>query len=186
MKTINEFTVINSLRTKCADVINAAGSLNQAVKALAGLSEKYPEIAEALGVENFGFKSVSTAWADTLRVDVNGKQALALYMSETAKVSVTDEKTGEPKDANMYERVVNKKGVVSFKSVKLRTLTAPEKWTPALIIEGLIQSTMLGLAKKESEVAEKHRDELLAAGDVYVKKSTKGADGSVTVTFEKA
>ena len=83
-----------------------------------------------MGIESFGFKNVCTGWADALRINVDGKDIMGLYMSETAKVTITDE-NGKAKEVNMYERTVNKKG------------------------------------------------------EVYIKKTAKGADGSITTTFEQ-
>ena len=101
---------INALRSKCQPVHVAAGTFNQAVKSLAGLESKHAEVLEALGIESFGFKSVCAGWADALRISVDGKPVMGLYMSEAAKVTVTNEK-GEPKEVNMYERIETKKGV---------------------------------------------------------------------------
>ena len=174
---------INALRAKCSPVHTAAGTFNQAIKSLAGLESKHAEVLEALGIESFGFKSVCAGWADALRINVDGKDVMGLYMSETAKVTITDEK-GEPKEANMYEKVETKKGV-KFVSVKVRVLGTPKLWDDGVILEGLCQSAELADAQKEAADAEAHKADLLAKGEVYIKKTAKGADGSMTVTFEK-
>ena len=182
-KTNNSVSKINALRAKCQPVHAAAGTFNQAVKSLQGLESKHAEVLESLGIESFGFKNVCGGWADALRINVDGKPVMGLYMSEAAKVTVTNEK-GEPKEVNMYERIETKKGV-KYVSVKVRTLTTPKLWDDGLILEGLCQSVYLGDAQQEAEVAEVHKADLLAAGQVYIKKTAKGADGSITTTFEK-
>ena len=183
-KSVNEFAVINALRAKCAPVHKSAGTFNQALKPLQGLEKQYEEVCEALHVDSFKFKAICAAWSDELRLSVDGKPVMALYMDETAKVTVTTEK-GEQKEVNMYERTVNKKGEVKFRAVKRRVLATPDMWDDGLILEGLIQSAMLGLAKKEAEVAEKHYNDLLASGEVYIKKTEHAADGSSSITFEQ-
>ena len=40
-------------------------------------------------------------------------------------------------------------------------------------------------AQKEAADADAHVAELLESGEVYIKKTAKGADGSITTTFEK-
>ena len=182
-KSENNITKINALRAMCSPVHAAAGTFNQAVKSLAGLESKHAEVLESLGIESFGFKNVCAGWADALRINVDGKDVMGLYMSETAKVTITDAK-GEPKEVNMYERIETKKGV-KYVSVKVRTLTTPKLWDDGLILEGLCQSAELAEAKKEAADAESHKAELLAKGEVYIKKTAKGEDGSMTVTFEK-
>lgn len=182
-KNSKSVSKINALRSKCQPVHAAAGTFNQAVKSLAGLESKHAEVLEALGIESFGFKNVCAGWADALRINVDGKDVMGLYMSETAKVTVTDEK-GEPKEVNMYEKVETKKGV-KFVSVKVRTLTTPKLWDDGVILEGLCQSVYLGDAQQEADVAEAHKSDLLASGEVYIKKTAKGADGSITTTFEQ-
>lgn len=182
-KSENNITKINALRAKCQPVHAAAGTFNQAVKSLSGLESKHAEVLEALGIESFGFKSVCAGWADALRISVDGKPVMGLYMSETAKVTVTDAK-GEPKEVNMYERVETKKGV-KYVSVKVRTLTTPKLWDDGIILEGLCQSVYLGDAQQEADVAEAHVADLMSSGEVYIKKTAKGADGSITTTFEK-
>lgn len=180
------FSVINNLRSKVKDVNSAACTFNQAVKSLAGLDEKYPEVAEALGIEKFNFKSICSVWADDLHIEKDGKAAMALYMTEAAKITVTNEK-GEPKEVNMYEKVTNKKGVVTFKSVKRRVLATPSAWSPALILEGLVQSTCLSLAKMEAEQAERHYNDIMSVeqeGVPYIKVTEKGADGSSVIRYE--
>ena len=183
-KTNNSVTKINALRAKCQPVHAAAGTFNQAIKSLQGLESKHAEVLEALGIESFGFKNVCGGWADALRISVDGKPVMGLYMSETAKVTVTDAK-GEPKEVNMYERTVNKKGEVKYVSVKVRTLTTPKLWDDGIILEGLCQSVYLGDAQQEADIAEAHVADLMSSGEVYVKKTAKGADGSITTTFEK-
>lgn len=173
---------INALRSKCQPVHAAAGTFNQAIKSLAGLESKHAEVLEALGIESFGFKNVCAGWADALRINVDGKDVMGLYMSETAKVIVYEGE--EPKEVNMYEKVETKKGV-KFVSVKVRTLTTPKLWDDGVILEGLCQSAELAEAQKEAADAEAHKAELLAKGEVYIKKTAKGADGSITTTFEK-
>ena len=182
-KSENNITKINALRAKCQPVHTAAGTFNQAVKSLAGLESKHAEVLEALGIESFGFKSVCAGWADALRISVDGKPVMGLYMSEAAKVTVTNEK-GEPKEVNMYERIETKKGV-KYVSVKVRTLTTPKLWDDGVILEGLCQSVYLGDAQQEADVAEAHVADLMSSGEVYIKKTAKGADGSITTTFEK-
>ena len=179
----NSVTKINALRAKCQPVHAAAGTFNQAIKSLQGLESKHAEVLESLGIESFGFKNVCGGWADALRISVDGKSVMGLYMSETAKVPVTDAK-GEPKEVNMYERIETKKGV-KYVSVKVRTLTTPKLWDDGIILEGLCQSAELAEAQKEAADAEAHKADLLAKGEVYIKKTTKGTDGSMTVTFEK-
>ena len=181
-KTNKSVSKINALRSKCQPVHTAAGTFNQAVKSLAGLESKHAEVLEALGIESFGFKNVCAGWADALRINVDGKDVMGLYMSETAKVMVYEGE--EPKEVNMYEKVETKKGV-KFVSVKVRTLTTPKLWDDGVILEGLCQSAELADAQKEAADAEAHKADLLIRGEVYVKKTAKGADGSMTVTFEK-
>jgi hypothetical protein len=181
-KTNNSVSKINALRAKCQPVHTAAGTFNQAVKSLSGLESKHAEVLEALGIENFGFKSVCAGWADALRINVDGKDVMGLYMSETAKVIVYEGE--EPKEVNMYEKVETKKGV-KYVSVKVRTLTTPKLWDDGVILEGLCQSAELAEAQKEAADAEAHKAELLAKGEVYVKKTAKGTDGSITTTFEQ-
>lgn len=183
-KTNKSVSKINALRAKCQPVHTAAGTFNQAVKSLAGLESKHAEVLEALGIESFGFKNVCGGWADALRINVDGKAVMGLYMSETAKVTITDE-NGKAKEVNMYERTVNKKGEVKFVAVQVRTLTTPKLWDDGVILEGLCQSAELADAKKEAADAEEHKADLLAKGEVYIKKTAKGADGSITTTFEK-
>ena len=151
---------------------------------MAGLESKHAEVLEALGIESFGFKSVCAGWADALRINVDGKDVMGLYMSETAKVTITDE-NGKAKDVNMYERTVNKKGEVKFVAVQVRTLTTPKLWDDGVILEGLCQSAELADAQKEAADAEAHKADLLAKGEVYIKKTAKGADGSIVTTFEQ-
>ena len=181
-KNSKSVSKINALRAKCQPVHTAAGTFNQAVKSLAGLESKHSEVLEALGIESFGFKSVCAGWADALRINVDGKAVMGLYMSETAKVIVYEGE--EPKEVNMYEKVETKKGV-KFVSVKVRTLTTPKLWDDGVILEGLCQSAELAEAQKEAADAEAHKADLLAKGEVYIKKTAKGADGSMTTTFEK-
>lgn len=184
-KANNSVTKINALRSKCQPVHAAAGTFNQAVKSLNGLESKHAEVLEALGIETFGFKSVCAGWADALRINTDGKPVMALYMTEAAKITVTNEK-GEPKEVNMYERTVNKKGEVKFTAVNVRTLATPKLWDDGLILEGLCQSAELVDAQEEAKVAEQHKNTLIEKGEVYIKKTAKAADGSMTVTFEKA
>ena len=183
-KNSKSVSKINALRAKCQPVHVAAGTFNQAIKSLQGLEKKHEDVLEALGIEKFGFKSVCAGWADALRINVDGKDVMGLYMSETAKVTITDE-NGKAKDVNMYERTVNKKGEVKFVAVQVRTLTTPKLWDDGVILEGLCQSAELADAKKEATDAEAHKADLLAKGEVYIKKTAKAADGSMTVTFEK-
>lgn len=183
-KNSKSVSKINALRSKCQPVHVAAGTFNQAIKSLAGLESKHAEVLEALGIESFGFKNVCAGWADALRINVDGKDVMGLYLSEPAKVTVTDAK-GEPKEVNMYERTVNKKGEVKFVAVQVRTLTTPKLWDDGVILEGLCQSAELADAQKEASDAAAHVAELLASGEVYIKKTAKGTDGSMTVTFEQ-
>lgn len=173
---------INALRSKCQPVHAAAGTFNQAIKSLQGLESKHAEVLEALGIESFGFKNVCAGWADALRINVDGKAVMGLYMSETAKVIVYEGE--EPKEVNMYEKVETKKGVV-FRSVKVRTLTTPKLWDDGVILEGLCQSAELADAQKEAADAEAHVADLMSSGEVYIKKTAKGTDGSIVTTFEK-
>ena len=183
-KNSKSVSKINALRSKCQPIHTAAGTFNQAIKSLQGLEKKHEDVLEELGIENFGFKSVCAGWADALRINVDGKDVMGLYLSETAKVTITDE-NGKAKDVNMYERTVNKKGEVKFVAVQVRTLTTPKLWDDGVILEGLCQSAELADAQKEAADAEAHKADLLAKGEVYIKKTAKGADGSVTVTFEQ-
>ena len=178
----NSVTKINALRAKCQPVHAAAGSFNQAIKSLQGLESKHAEVLESLGIESFGFKNVCGGWADALRINVDGKPVMGLYMSESAKVIVYEGET--PKEVNMYERIETKKGV-KYVSVKVRTLTTPKLWDDGIILEGLCQSAELDEAKKEAADAEAHVADLMSSGEVYIKKTAKGADGSITTTFEK-
>ena len=182
-KVNNSVSKINALRAKCQPVHTAAGTFNQAIKSLAGLESKHAEVLEALGIESFGFKNVCAGWADALHINVDGKDVMGLYMSETAKVTVTNEK-GEPKEVNMYERIETKKGV-KYVSVKVRVLGTPKVWDDGIILEGLCQSAELEEAKKEAVDAKAHVADLLSSGEVYIKKTAKGADGTITTTFEK-
>ena len=183
-KNSKSVSKINALRAKCQPIHTAAGTFNQAIKSLQGLESKHAEVLESLGIESFGFKNVCGGWADALRINVDGKDVMGLYISETAKVTITDE-NGKAKDVNMYERTVNKKGEVKFVAVQVRTLTTPKLWGDGVILEGLCQSAELADAQKEAADAEAHKADLLAKGEVYIKKTAKGADGSVTVTFEQ-
>jgi len=183
-KANNSVTKINALRAKCQPVHAAAGTFNQALKSLSGLEAKHAEVLEALGIESFGFKNVCAGWADALRVNIDGKEVMGLYMTESAKFIVTDAETGKTKEVNMYERIETKKGV-KYVSVKVRTLTTPKLWDDGVILEGLCQSAELADAQKEAADSEAHKDELLDKGEVYIKKTAKGADGSITTTFEK-
>lgn len=182
----NQFAVINALRSKCEKLVAASGSLNQAVKALQGLEKAHAEACEALGVDSFSLKTVCAAWAQELMVEVDGKKCLGLYMSEQVTIGMGVDENGKPIEKNAYERTESKKGVVKFKSLKRRTLQVPEKWTPALIVEGLVQSTELELAKLEAEVAEMHVQNQLKDG-AYIKVTEKDSvTGGMTVRFEKA
>lgn len=183
-KTNKSVSKINALRSKCQPVHAAAGTFNQALKSLSGLESKHAEVLEALGIESFGFKSVCAGWADALRISVDGKPVMGLYQKEAAKVTITDE-NGKTKEVNMYERTVNKKGEVKFVAVQVRTLTTPKLWDDGVILEGLCQSAELSDAQKEAADAEAHKADLLAKGEVYIKKTVKATDGSMTVTFEK-
>ena len=182
-KNSKSVSKINALRAKCQPVHAAAGTFNQAVKSLSGLESKHAEVLESLGIESFGFKNVCGGWADALRISVDGKPVMGLYMSETAKVTVTDAK-GEPKEVNMYERIETKNGV-KYVSVKVRTLTTPKLWDDGVILEGLCQSAELAEAQKEAADAEAHVADLMSSGEVYIKKTAKGTDGSITTTFEQ-
>jgi hypothetical protein len=181
-KKNSNISKINALRSKCQPVHAAAGTFNQAIKSLQGLESKHAEVLEALGIESFGFKNVCAGWADALRINVDGKDVMGLYMSETAKVIVYEGE--EPKEVNMYEKVETKKGV-KYVSVKVRTLTTPKLWDDGIILEGLCQSAELAEAQKEAADAEAHKADLLAKGEVYIKKTAKGTDGSITTTFEQ-
>lgn len=183
-KSENQFAVINALRSKCQDLVAASGSLNQAVKALAGLEKKYAEACELLGVDSFGLKSVCGAWSSDLMVEVDGRKCLGLYVPTQVVVEGVDEE-GQPVEKNAYERKEGKKGV-TFKALKVRKLQVPEKWTPALIVEGLVQSAEVDLAKLEAEVSEMHAQNQLKAG-VYIKVTEKDTvTGSTSIHFERA
>jgi hypothetical protein len=184
-KNSKSVSKINALRAKCQPVHTAAGTFNQAIKSLAGLESKHAEVLEALGIESFGFKNVCGGWADALRINVDGKPVMGLYMSEAAKVTVTDAK-GEPKEVNMYEKVETKKGV-KYVSVKVRTLTTPKLWDDGIILEGLCQSAELAEAQEEARLAEAHKNGLVESGEVYIKVTEKDSvTGGMTVRFEKA
>ena len=184
-KNSKSVSKINALRAKCQPVHTAAGTFNQAVKSLAGLESKHAEVLEALGIESFGFKNVCAGWADALRINVDGKDVMGLYMSETAKVTITDE-NGKVKDVNMYERIETKKGV-KYVSVKVRTLTTPKLWDDGVILEGLCQSAELVEAQEEARLAEAHKNDLIEKGEVYIKVTEKDSvTGGMTVRFEKA
>jgi hypothetical protein len=183
-KSANQFEVINALRSKCQDLVAASGSLNQAVKALAGLEKKYAEACELLGVESFGLKSVCAAWSSELMVEVDGRKCLGLYVPTQVLVEGTDDE-GQPIQKNAYERKEGKKGV-TFKALKVRKLQVPAKWTPALIVEGLVQSAQIELAKLEAEVSEMHAENQLREG-VWVKNTEKDSEtGSTSISFVKA
>ena len=182
-KSENNITKINALRAKCQPVHAAAGTFNQALKSLQGLESKHAEVLEALGIETFSFKSVCSGWADALRISVDGKPVMGLYMDETVKVKVTDA-NGKTKEVNMYERVETKKGV-KYTSVKTRVLGTPKLWDDALILEGLCQSAELAEAQKEEKDADAHAAELMSKGEVYIKRTSKDEDGSIVTTFEK-
>ena len=110
---------------------------------------------------------------------------MGLYLSEPAKVTVTDMK-GEPKEVNMYERIETKKGV-KYVSVKVRTLTTPKLWDDGVILEGLCQSAELVEAQEEARLAEAHKNDLIEKGEVYIKVTEKDSvTGGMTVRFEKA
>lgn len=180
-----QFEVINALRSKCEKLVAASGSLNQAVKALQGLEKAHAEACEALGVDSFSLKTVCAAWAQELMVEKDGKKCLGLYMSEQVTIDMGVDENGKPIEKNAYERKEGKKGI-SFKSLKRKTLQVPEKWTPALIVEGLVQSTELELAKLEAEVAELHAQNVLKAG-AYIKVTEKDTvTGGSSIHFEKA
>lgn len=183
-KSSKSVSKINALRSMCSPIHTAAGTFNQAIKSLQGLEKKHEDVLEALGIENFSFKSLCAGWADALRINVDGKDVMGLYISETAKVTITDE-SGKAKEVNMYERTINKKGEVKFVAVQVRTLTTPKLWDDGMILEGLCQSAELADAQKEAADAEAHKADLLAKGEVYIKKTAKGADGSITTTFEQ-
>lgn len=184
-KKSENISKLNQLRNKVKDVHTAAGTFNQAVKSLAGLESKHAEVLEALGIESFGFKNVCGGWADALRINVDGKPVMGLYLSEPAKVMSTNAK-GEPKEVNAYERIETKKGV-KYVSVKVRTLTTPKLWDDGAILEGLCQSAELGEAQEEARLAEAHKNELIEAGEVYIKVTEKDSvTGGMTVRFEKA
>lgn len=181
----NQFAVINALRSKVEKLVAASGSLNQAVKALQGLENAHAEACEALGVDSFSLKTICAAWAQELMVEVDGKKCLGLYMSEQVTIDMGVDDNGKAIVKNAYERKEGKKGV-SFKALKRRTLSVPEKWTPALIVEGLVQSTELELAKMEAEVAELHVKNVLHAG-AYIKVTEKDTiTGSSSIHFEQA
>lgn len=183
-KNSKSVSKINALRAKCSPVHAAAGTFNQALKSLQGLEKKHEDVLEALGIENFSFKSICAGWADALRINVDGKEVMGLYQKETAKVTITDE-NGKTKEVNMYERTVNKKGEVKFVAVQVLVLGTPKLWDDGVILEGLCQSAELADAKKEAADAEEHKVDLLAKSEVYIKKTAKGADGSITTTFEQ-
>lgn len=178
-----QFAAINQLRRKVETLVEKSYSLNQAVKALQGIAAE--EELAALGLESFAVKKVVDAWSSDLKVtSEEGKEQLALYVPQVVTVTVTDPETGEPKEVNVYERKDGKKGV-SFKALKVRVLSVPEKWTPSIIIEGLVQSRELELAKLEAEVSIMHRDNVLRSG-AYRKVTEKDAEtGTTTTSFVK-
>lgn len=179
------FEKINALRAKVANVNASACSFNQAVKSLGGLEAKYEDVLADLGIASFGFKNICGAWAEDLHTSKDGKPVMALYQTETAKVTVTNAK-GEPKEVNAYERIVNKKGEVSFKAIKVRTLSTPKAWSAAVILEGLVQSVELDAAKEEAKVADEYFVNLVEEGEVYIKCTEKNVDGSVRTYYEQA
>ena len=181
-KNEDKFAVINALRNKVANLVEKAYTLNQAVKALQGIT--CDEELKALGLESFALANVCKAWAADLKVESaeGGKPQLALYTSTPVTVTVTID--GEPVEKNAYERTEGKKGI-RFKALKVRTLQVPEKWTPSIIVEGLVQSRELALAKMEAEVSEMHRDNVLRDG-AYIKVTERDAEGGMSVHYEKA
>ena len=188
MATKNQFAVINSLRKKVSTLVEKSYTLNQAVKSLQGIASE--EELEALGLKSFALANVQAAWADALRVDDGeGNMRLGLYTDVQVTVETTDPETGEPKEVNAYERKEGKgkrAGVITFKALKVRMLTIPEKWTPSVIVEGLVQSKEWELAKLEAEVSLMHRDNVLRDG-AYRKVTDKDTTtGTTTTRFEKA
>ena len=185
-KSNNQFEKINALRSTVKDMVAASGTLNQAVKALAGLEKKYAEACEALGVDSLGLKSVIGAWSSDLRVEgADGRMNLALYVNTIVTVPTGEvDEEGNPICKNAYERVEGKNGSIKFKALKVRTIVAPEKWTPSLIIEGLVQSMELEQAKLEAEVARMHANNQIRKG-VFVKVTENNTeDGSQSIRFE--
>lgn len=184
IKVENQFARINALRSSVKGLVNQAGTLNQAVKALAGLEKSCSEALAGLNVEKFTLKNIMGAWSNGLKLQgEDGRDVLALYLPEQVKVSITTEE-GTTKEVNAYERIEGKKGV-KFAALKTRTLQAVDVWTPALIIEGLVQSAELAEAEAEARAAELHANEVVATR-AYRKEVEKVGDGTQIITFVPA
>ena len=171
-------SMLSELRKKVENVSKKATTLSQACKSLQGAATKAE--AAALGVTSFNLKNVVAAWApEFCTVDENGQTIVKMYLPQTYKVEVCNE-DGEPVEVTAYEKTEGKKGV-TYKTMKRRVLTAPEAWTPAIIVEGLCQCRFVELAQEEAATAEKHIQEVEF---LYKKVVKKAADGSITTTFE--
>lgn len=174
----NTTTVLTELRNKVEGLKTKTKSINQAVKACQGIATE-PEL-EALNIASFSLKNVKDAWADSLKVvGSDGKDNCALYMWETLTESIPDGKGGEKK-VTVYEQVKNeKKGTISYRSLRVRVLKAPEAWGASDIIEGLCQSVFPKLAKQESD------ESFAYAAKVkhYQKVTKKDEEGNINVTF---
>ena len=175
METKKELAALNALRSRVANVTTEAGTFNQARKALMGLEKKCADALTALNLSDFNLSSIKAAWADELKIE--GR--LALYINVTEQISVGTNDKGEPIMKNCYEKTENKKGDVKYKVLKRRFIVEPEAWSAPLIIEGLVQSHELTLAKLEAEVANMHVNNALRKG-VYIKEVAQHADGSST------
>lgn len=179
----NQFEKINALRSNVSNLVASTYTLNQAVKALQGLEKKHAEACALLGVESFTVKSILAAWhTDMYTINEDGNRTPALYVPVQVTLEGVDD-DGQAR-GKAYERKVNSKGVVSFRILKKRVLMTPEKWTPAIIIEGLCQSVEWELAKMESEVSEMHVENVMRDG-AYIKVTEKDAEGGQTIRFEK-
>lgn len=180
----NQFARINELRSSVKCIVKASGTLNQAVKALQGLEASQGVALAGLGISKFTLKNVLEAWSNGLKIiDETGRDALALYLPEQVKVSITTAE-GSVKEVNCYERIEGKKGV-KYSALKTRTLQAVSEWTPALIIEGLVQSMELEQAELEARLAVAHAKEVLASAPYY-KQTDKSAEGIQVITFMPA
>jgi len=168
MKTAN-VNVINELRKKVANLERKTYSLNQAAKALSGIGTDAEK--EVLGVKTFSLAEIKAAWSTKLMIDGE----MGLYMTQPYTMLV------EEKEVRLFERTEGKKGV-SFRALSVRRLQKPEKWTPAIILEGLVQSRFPDLAAEEAADTFKHVNDV----DVMYRKVTKkDANGFMSVTFEE-
>lgn len=126
-----------------------------------------------LRMEALNYKSIKAAWSNELKVE--GK--LALYMARPVRVKFGSD---DAKPAAIYEKKEKKDGTPKYEAVKLRTLISPDEWTPRIILEGIVQSKNLELAKLEAEVSEMHYNNLINGKKVYVAQKTATATGTRT------